>query len=217
MRGGVRNLIRAKIAGDAAVGVAAVAAARYGRRGAEWLTEGAKRTLQDAASRVAETLVATATPPGLRQVIQLVPRLEPRSAQPRVAGGSSSIGAAVVAKGGAESGAKLAKAAGLTSRQLLRHTGRAAAAGFVIDGARGGVEADLAFRRGRLDRRGAWLHAGREAATGALSTTAGIGLAAGAVALTGAMPAAVVFVIGAGGAIAAKRILTRALGAPALG
>jgi hypothetical protein len=95
------------------------------------------------------------------------------------------------------------------AKEVLKGVGRAAGIGFVIDGVFGGVKAALAYKNGEMTRKEAAIHTGKEAATGALATGAGVALVAGLVAVTGAVTAPLAFVVAAGAAIGTKHGLRR--------
>ncbi|WAS96635.1 hypothetical protein [Nannocystis punicea] len=107
--------------------------------------------------------------------------------------------------------ATTARAAGA---QLLRTATRAGAIGLVVDAIFGAVEGLLAYQRGEMTGEQACEHVLVEASTGAVSTSAGVMLAACAVTLTGGLPGAALMAIGAGGAVAAKLGLVRMLDEP---
>jgi len=225
MRGRFRNLVRAKLAGDAAVAVSLSAVRVFSAGGQRLLGEVTQKAIQASVARAGEQLLTAATPRGLQRFLTL-PSTE-------VVGGATRLAAQVLPTSATAEGAVIAGAkSGLTlkklqpisgavirsaSRDVLRGASRAAAIGLLIDGGIGAVEGYLAYRRGRLSRTEALLHAGKEAASGALATGTGVMLAGAAVALTGAMGGPAVFVIGAGGAIAAKHVLKRALRIQPLG
>lgn len=224
MRGRFRNLIRAKLAGDAAVAVSISAVRVFSAGGRRLLGEGIQKTIQASAARAGEQLLTAATPAGLQRFLTLP--AEAVGTAGRLAAQtlpeSATAEGAVIA--GAKSGFGLKKLQPISravirsaSRDVLRGASRAAMLGLVIDGAFGGLEGYLAYRRGRLTRNEALWHVGKEAASGALATGAGVMLAGSAVALTGAMASPTVFVIGAGGAIATKHALKRAFRIQPLG
>lgn len=82
-------------------------------------------------------------------------------------------------------------------RQIASGVGRASAAGFVIDGAVGSVEAYRAYRAGTMSRGEALRHAGVEGVTGAVACGAGVALAAGVVVATGGIAPVTVFALAA--------------------
>lgn len=98
------------------------------------------------------------------------------------------------------------------ARPVLRGASRAAAIGFVVDGAVAGIEAVIAVRNGTTDRDTAMRHVAKEAASGAVATGAGVLAGAALVALTGGIAAPVVFAVSAAGSIGAKRVVRRWLG-----
>lgn len=120
-----------------------------------------------------------------------------------LADGAASRGAAQLAGHGTKA------VAGVAIRQVAAGVGRASAAGFVIDGAVGGVEAIRAYRAGEMTSSEAWRHAGKEGVTGAIACGAGVALAAGAVVATGGLAPVAVFAIGAVGSTGVKLGLSK--------
>jgi len=217
MRGRFRNLIRAKLAGDAAVLVSLSAVRVFSAGGRRLLGEGTQRAIQASVARAGEQLLSAATPVSLQRFLTVPAEAMGTAGRLAAQALPSTATAESAVLAGAKSGFKLQKLQPISravirsaSRDVLRGASRAAAFGLVIDGAIGGVEGYLAYRRGRLTRGEAFMHAGKEAVSGALATGTGVVLAGVAVALTGAMAGPAVFVIGAGGAIAAKHALNRA-------
>lgn len=100
--------------------------------------------------------------------------------------------------------------------QVARGVGRASAAGFVIDGVVGGVEAYRGFRNNEMSSGEALRHVGVEGVTGAIACGAGVALAAGAVVLTGGIAPAAVLAIGAIGSTGVKLGLRKAVSRPKL-
>lgn len=98
--------------------------------------------------------------------------------------------------------------------QILRTATRAGAIGLLIDATFGAIEGLLAYQRGEMTAEQACEHALREASTGAVSTSAGVLLAACVVTLTGGLPVPTLMAIGTGGAVAAKLGLSRMLDEP---
>lgn len=89
-------------------------------------------------------------------------------------------------------------------RQVVSGVGRASAAGFVIDGAVGGVEAYRAYRSGKMSRTQALRYAGVEGVTGAIACGAGVALTAGVVVATGGIAPVAVFALAAVGSTSVK-------------
>lgn len=96
---------------------------------------------------------------------------------------------------------------------LLRATIRIGAVGLVVDATVGAVKGLLAYQRGEMTGEQACAHAAVEAGTRVVSTSAGVLLAACAVALTGGLAAPVLLTIGKGGAAATRLGLRRLLDA----
>lgn len=107
-------------------------------------------------------------------------------------------------------------AAGVALRQVARGVGRASAAGFVVDGAIGGVEAYRAYRSGEMTSAEAWRHVGVEGVTGAIACGAGVAVAAGAIVATGGLAPAAVLAIGAVSSTGVKLGLRKAISRPKL-
>lgn len=100
----------------------------------------------------------------------------------------------------------------VAARQVLGGIGRASAAGFVVDGAVGGVEAYRAYRAGEMTSSEAWRHVGVEGVSGAIACGAGVALAAGAVVATGGLAPAAVLAVGAVSSTGVKFGLTKMMG-----
>ncbi|MCY1069206.1 hypothetical protein OV090_30985 [Nannocystis sp. RBIL2] len=100
-----------------------------------------------------------------------------------------------------------------TMSHLLRATIRIGAIGLAVDATVGAVKGLLAYQRGEMTGEQACAHAAVEAGTRVVSTSAGVLLAACAVALTGGLAAPVLLTIGKGGAAATRLGLRRLLDA----
>lgn len=183
------SALRAVIAGGGAARVIESSVALFEAGGKLLLDEGTKRVIRTAAERGAESALAFATGPLLGPSAML-------AKQP----------VALLTKAARRVGPLAARTAG---KEVLKGAGKAAGIGLLIDGALAGVDAVSAVRNGSMDRRGAITYVAKEAATGAVSTGAGVLLGAGLVALTGGAAAPVVFAVGALGAIGTKRLLRR--------
>lgn len=101
--------------------------------------------------------------------------------------------------------------AGTALKQVIGGVGRASAAGFVVDGAVGGVEAYQAVRKGQMTTKQAWRHVGIEGVTGAIACGAGVALTAGIVVATGGLAPAAVLGIAAVSSTGVKLGLRKAI------
>jgi hypothetical protein len=186
----VGDVIGAIIAGGRAAHVMSPSAALFEAGGRLVLDEGTKTLVRTAAQRGAEHAFGYAGGPLLGPAtITRLPGMLTTAVDVASTAGPLAVRAA--------------------AKEVLKGAGRASGFGFAIDGAIASVEALVAVRDGTMDRRGAALHAAREAATGAASTGAGVLLGAAVVALTGRVAAPVVFAVAAFGASGAKRLLRR--------
>lgn len=185
--------LRAVIAGGGAARVIASSVALFEAGGKRLLDEGAKTALRRAAEHSAEGALALAAGPllGPTQAVLKKP-------------------IAMLAHTGKAARAIGPTAARVAGKEILKGAGKAAGIGLVIDGAVAGVEAVVAMRDGSMNRKEAATYVATEAATGAVSTGAGVLLGAGLVVLAGGIAAPVVFAVGALGAIGTKSLLRRA-------
>lgn len=193
-----RNLIMGAIAGQGALGVQHAAHALYEAGGKDLLgatlqagvrrvcTRGALNTVTVLAPTL---LIPTLIPTGLEAAAEAVPPML----------------RALTVSAGSVTGQTVRAA----SAQVLRGALRSGGVGLVIDGAIGAVTGTLAYRRGTMTGKQACVHTAIEAGTGAVSTATGVALAAGVIALTGALAGPTVLAIGAGGALATKLGLMR--------
>lgn len=176
------------IAGHAALAARSAAHTLYDAGGRDVLPTVAQAGLQTVLTRKAADAVAAAAPVLLHDA------------------------AATVGAGVAETASLVAattvRAAGA---QIARTAARAGLVGLVVDAAFGAAEGVFAYRRGTMTGKQAVAHAGIEAGTGAASTSVGVLIAAGAVALTGGLAGSAVMAIGTGSALAAKLGLRRLL------
>lgn len=196
------DTLRASVAGNAAVKVASAAFTLFEAGGKRVLAPATQAALRKVAEKGTQKALAMATAPLLEAV--------PAAVRP----------AAEAAKG-LEAGVALAPTAGraisvqvarTAAREVLKGAGRAAALGFVVDGAVAGIEAVVAVRNGSTDRDTAIRHVAKEAASGAVATGAGVLVGASLVALTGGFAAPVVFAASAAGTIGVKRVVRRWMG-----
>jgi hypothetical protein len=178
-----RDLVMGALAGQAALAARTAARALYDAGGREVLPTVAQAGLQTVLTRTATGTVATAAPTLLVDAA--------------VTGAAEVTSLAVVTT---------ARAAGA---QIARTAARAGVVGLVVDAAFGAAEGVMAYRRGTMTGKQACVHATVEAGTGAASTSVGVLVAAGAVALTGGLAAPAVMAIGTGTALAAKLGLRR--------
>lgn len=190
-----RNLVMGAIAGQGALGVQHAAQALYEAGGKELLGT----TLQAGVRRVC-------TRGAVDTITVLAPTLLIEGAAEAAATAVPPVLRALTVS--ATVTGQTARAAGA---QILRGALRSGGVGLVIDGAIGAVTGALAYRRGTMTRKQACVHTAIEAGTGAVSTATGVALAAGVIALTGALAAPTVLAIGAGGALATKLGLGRLL------
>lgn len=197
----ILETLRASVAGSGAVRVASSALTLFHAGGRKILGTTAQAALRAAAERGAARAMS--------------PVIEAATALPQLgrAGAKNALatpGSAGLATTGARavSGA-LARTA---AREVLRGASRAAAIGFVVDGAIAGVEAVIAVRNGSAERDKALVHVAKEAASGAIATGAGVLVGAGLVAVTGGLATPVVFAASAAGSIGVKRYVRRWLG-----
>ena len=192
----VGDMVGALIAGGRAAHVIGSSVTLFEAGGNVLLSEGTKTLLRNAAERGAENALGYAAGRVLGPATMAkMPNLLAAAADVAAASGPFAVRAAV--------------------KELLKGAGRAGGFGFVIDGTIASLEAVIAIRDRGVDRRSAVKHVAKEAVTGAASTGAGVLLAAGMVALTGGAAAPVVFAVGAGGALGAKRWLRRLTMTPA--
>jgi hypothetical protein len=203
----ITDSLRAALAGGEAARLIASSAALFEAGGKHVLSEGAKHAVREVAERGAARAIAMTTGPILESAGSLAakPLLKMTSKAGAALGLEQTAGAAggVVARGFGKQAMRMA------GKQVLKGASKAAALGFVIDGAVAGVEAVIAVRNGSTDKKTAAIHVAQEATTGALATGAGVLLGASLVALTGGIGAPVVFAVGALGSIGAKRLLNR--------
>jgi hypothetical protein len=184
------------IAGQAALAVQPAAQALYEAGGREILAAAAQVGLQKVVTGTASSTVATVVPVLLAPAAQeAAVMIGPRLVRELTGGATKTAVVSARAAGG----------------QILRTGLRAGAVGLVVDAAFGAVQGVRAYRRGEMTGKEAAVHTAVEAGTGAVSTTAGVLLAAGAIALTGGLAGSAVMAIGAGGAIATKLGLGRLL------
>lgn len=197
---GVFESLRATVAGNAAVKVAASALALFEAGGKRVLAPAAQVAIRKVAERGTARALAVATSP----------LLEAASAVPGL--GRPAATAVETALAPSAARAVSVQVARTAAKQVLRGASRAAAIGFVVDGAVAGIEAVVAVRNGSTDRETAIRHVAKEAASGAVATGAGVLAGAGLVALTGGIAAPVVFAVSAAGSIGVKRVVRRWLG-----
>lgn len=200
--------LRAALAGGEAAKLLTSSTALFEAGGKHVLSAATQKAVREVAERGASGAIAIAAGPVLQSAADLASR--PLTALGTRAGAAMSLRSSVAAGAGKQ----LAKGAGkeairIAGKQVLKGAGRAAAIGFVLDGAVAGFEAVVAVRNGSSDTKTAIKHVAKEATTGALATGAGVLLGAGLVALTGGMAAPVVFAVGAIGSIGTKRLLRR--------
>lgn len=190
-----RNLVMGALAGQGALGVQHAAQALYEGGGKDLLDStlqaGVRRLCTRGARGAVSVLAPTLLSEGAAEAATAVPPML----------------RALTVSAGTITG-QTARAAGA---QVLRGALRSGGVGLVIDGAIGAVTGALAYRRGSMTGKQACVHTAIEAGTGAVSTATGVALAAGVIALTGALAAPTVLVIGAGGALATKLGLGRLL------
>ncbi len=204
------DTLRGTLAGNAAVKVAASALTLFEAGGKKLLGASARAALRTAAERGTARALSIATTPVL-EAASAIPSLG-RPAADAAAKGLESLGAAESISVGVAAGGITKQMARTAAKQVLRGAGRAAAIGFVVDGAVAGVEAVIAVRNGSADRATAMQHVAREAASGAVATGAGVLVGAGLVALTGGLAAPVVFAASAAGSIGVKRVVRKWMG-----
>lgn len=184
-----RDLVMGALAGQAALAARTAARALYDAGGRDVLPAAAQAGLQTVLTGGTATSAVAAAAPVL--LVEGAAQL----------GGRVAIGAAA---------ATTMRTAGA---QIARTATRAGLVGLVLDAAFGAAEGITAYRRGTMTGKQACIHTTIEAGTGAASTSIGVLLAAGAVALTGGLAAPAVMAIGTGGALATKlglrRLLTR--------
>lgn len=190
-----RNLVMGTLAAQAALGVQAAAQVLYETGGKEVLAASTQAGLRKTLAGGAVNTVAT-----------LAPQLLVEGTQEATAFLGPKVARELV---GATGKVVLAETARAASAQVLRGALRAGGVGLLLDGAFGAITGVRAVRKGTMTRREACVHTATEAGTGAVSTVAGVALAAGVIALTGALAAPTVAAIGAGGALAAKLGLGR--------
>jgi hypothetical protein len=191
-----RNLIVGAAAAQGAVQVQAAAVTLYEAGGKQILHGAAQSAIRKAAAGGAVETVTTLAPALLAESVEASALIGPAIGR-ELAMSASKVAAVTTAKA--------------ASREILRGAARVGAVGLVVDGVIGAVEGVTGYRKGELSAKQACVHTATEAATGAVSTAAGVVLAAGVVALTGALAVPAITAIGAGGALAVKLGLTRAL------
>jgi len=187
-----RNLIMGTIAAQAALGTQAAAQALYESGGKDLLAGAVQHAVRRACTRSAVDVVNVLAPTLLLDGVVGATAVPPALRQ---------LTASTVAAG-------TARAAG---GQVLRGAARVGGVGLLIDGAFGAFTGLRAYRRGTMTGKQAALHTVTEAGTGAVSSATGVALAAGVIALTGALAAPAVMAIGAGGALMTKLGLGRLL------
>jgi len=187
-----RNLIMGTIAAQAALGTQAAAQALYEAGGKDLLAGAVQHAVRRACTRSAVDVVNVLAPTLLLDGVVGATAVPPALRQ---------LTASTVAAG-------TARAAG---GQVLRGAARVGGVGLLIDGAFGAFTGLRAYRRGTMTGKQAALHTVTEAGTGAVSSATGVALAAGVIALTGALAAPAVMAIGAGGALMTKLGLGRLL------
>jgi len=189
------NVVMGAVAGQGALGVQHAAQALYEAGGKRLLSDGVQAGVRRICTRGA-----------LDTITVLAPTLLVAGAAE--AGMSATPGLRALTLSVGTAATQTARAAGA---QVLRGALRAGGVGLVLDGAFGAVAGLRAYRRGAMSGREVCVHTVTEAGTGAVSTATGVALAAGVIALTGALAAPTVLAIGAGGALATKLGLTRLL------
>lgn len=197
------DTLRGTLAGNAAVKVASSAMTLFEAGGKKLLSATTRAAIRSAAEKGTARALAVTTSP-LLEVASAIPGVAKPVEAAKSLAATSAEGVTVRAATG-----QLARSA---AREVLRGAGRAAAIGFVVDGAFAGVEAIAAVRNGSADRDAAVRHVAKEAASGAVATGAGVLVGAGLVALTGGIAAPVVFAASAAGSIGVKRMVRRWLG-----
>jgi hypothetical protein len=179
-----RDLVMGALAGQAALAARTAARTLYDAGGRDVLPTVAQAGLQTVLTRTATGTVAAAAPTLL-------------------------VDAAVQAGAAEVTSLAVVTTARAAGAQIARTAARAGVVGLVVDAAFGAAEGVMAYRRGTMTGKQACVHATVEAGTGAASTSVGVLVAAGAVALTGGLAAPTVMAIGTGTALAAKLGLRR--------
>ena len=184
------SFLRAHVAGFEASSVQAFARHLHARLGRRFLPEATQWALRQGIERGVETSLRT-------EIVNV------SSASRSLAHELANHGAMQLLRHGGKGVTKVAL------RQLAGGIGRASAAGFVIDGALGAIDAYRGYRAGELSAADAWRHVGVEGVTGALACGGGVALAAGVVVVTGGLAPSSVFVLGAVGSSGIKYGLNR--------
>lgn len=189
-----RNLIMGTIAAQAALGTQAAAQALYEAGGKDLLAGAVQHAVRRACTRSAVGVVNVLAPTLLLD---------------------GAVGATATAVPSALRQLTVSTVAAGTARaaggQVLRGAARVGGVGLLIDGAFGAFTGLRAYRRGTMTGKQAAVYTVTEAGTGAVSSATGVALAAGVIALTGALAAPAVMAIGAGGALMTKLGLGRLL------
>lgn len=200
--------LRAALAGGEAAKLVAASAALFEAGGRHVLSASTQRAVRELAQRGATRAISIATGPVLEGAANLAGK--PLSTLGTKAGAVMGLESTVAATATKELATGAAKQAmRIAGKAVLKGASKAAAIGFVLDGAVAGFEAVVAVRNGSTDRKTALKHVAKEATTGAVATGAGVLLGAGLVALTGGIGAPVIFAVGAIGSIGTKRLLRR--------
>lgn len=191
------TFVRAQIAGFQAASVQAAATYLHGKFGARLVPASMRMALRHTIERSVGASVTG-------EIVAL-------------SAGSRAMAEAAASRGAAQLASHGARAmTGVALRQVVGGVGRASAAGFVVDGVVGGVEAYRGFRAGEMSSGEAWRHVGIEGVTGAIACGAGVALAAGAVVATGGLAPAAVLAIGAVSSTGVKLGLRKVVGRPSL-
>jgi hypothetical protein len=208
-----RYAILGSVAGAGAVRIREAAEALFAAKGKELLSESARQRLQSAMVQNSAHLVNTLAPDlalGVREVVKVIGEQSSTQAGALVVDETAKQVARAAFTKGAPAGGVLARATiKVAGKEVLKGAAASAGIGFVIDGAFGGYEGVMAYRRGEMTKQQAIAHTAKEASTGAVATGIGVLLAAGLVAVTGGAAAPAVFAVGAGGAIGSKQILRK--------
>lgn len=198
----------AKAGGKAALKVGGKAAIKEGSKTL------AKATAKNAAKAGSKAVVKAGAKNSVEQAAKAAVKASTKSGAQSAAklavkqGGKTAVkaGTKIAVTEGAKSavqqgGAAAAKTLGC---EILKKAGGAAGMGAVLDGAFASAEALHGVCTGNMTKTEAAKHVAFEATTGAAATSAGVGIAAVTVALTGGIAAPAVFIIGAGSTLAAK-------------
>lgn len=202
----VERIFGATVAGAGAVAVKLSAEFLFEVGGRKILTESAKQTLRQAVAGTAKGMLDTALPGGLGELAHEGVR---KLSMATEALATSSVPARAITYVGGKASRRLALSA---TSNILKGATKAAGVGLVVDGVIGGIEATRAYRKGEMTKREAAAHVAKEAATGAVATGMGVAVAAGLVAVTGGLASPLVFAVGAGASMGAKRLLRRWVG-----